>query len=156
MSTYANRGMILEEIIELSNKHYLKTGQALIQKVPTPVKVLKCKGSKIEGFWEKKSTVDFVGVANGKSICFDAKETKGKSLPLQNIHEHQLKFMRDWRGQGGEAFLIVYFKDIDKIFKTNIDDIMGFVIMENRKSIPLSYFEEYAKELKIKIPLEFL
>ena len=44
-------------------------------------------------YFEKQSTVDYIGVAQGIPIAFDAKETAGKSLPLQNIHAHQMAFM---------------------------------------------------------------
>ena len=37
---YGGRGMSLENDIELSNTHYLKLGQAVIHKKPTPVQIV--------------------------------------------------------------------------------------------------------------------
>ena len=59
--------------------------------------------------FEKKSSVDYIGVAQGIPICFDAKETRQKSLPLKNIHEHQINFMESFEKQQGISFLIVHF-----------------------------------------------
>lgn len=136
---------MLEQIVELSNRQYEARGQAIIQKVHTPVKVLKTeKNGRITGFWEKKSTVDFVGVYGTRAIAFDTKQTRGKNLPLANIEQHQIDFMLKWRNQGHQAFLLVCFTDLDRYFRLDILDIMEFMETNTRKSIPLSYFEERA------------
>lgn len=148
-NTYANRGMALEQIIELSNKQYESKGQAIIQKVPTPVKVLKTqRNGRIIGFWENKSTVDFIGVCKNTAVAFDAKQTKGKSLPFKNIARHQLEFMLKWYKQGHEAFILVYFTDLDRCFRLDILNIIEFKKTNTRKSIPLKYFEERGIEVK--------
>lgn len=146
--TYANRGMALEQIIELSNAQYEAKGIALIQKIHTPVKVLKThKNRRVTGFWEKKSTVDFLGVKGSRAIAFDAKQIQGKNLPLANIGQHQIDFMVKWREQGHEAFLIVWFTDLDLFFRLNIIELIHFKKHNERKSIPLDYFENIATEV---------
>lgn len=58
-----NRGRVLEMLINLSNEMYQRGRVALINKRPTPVKVIKSKGSQvINGFYEAKSTVDYDSV----------------------------------------------------------------------------------------------
>ncbi|WP_179863044.1 Holliday junction resolvase RecU [Bacillus thuringiensis] len=42
-----NRGMVFEIIINLANEMYQRGGVALINKRPTPVKVLKSKGVRV-------------------------------------------------------------------------------------------------------------
>ncbi|MBJ8031883.1 Holliday junction resolvase RecU, partial [Bacillus cereus group sp. N21] len=42
-----NRGMHFEKLINLSNEMYQREGVALINKRPTPVKVLKSRGSQV-------------------------------------------------------------------------------------------------------------
>ncbi|EEM92647.1 Recombination protein U (Penicillin-binding protein-related factor A) [Bacillus thuringiensis IBL 200] len=42
-----NRGMAFEIIINLANEMYQRGGVALINKRPTPVKVLKSKGVRV-------------------------------------------------------------------------------------------------------------
>ncbi|PEB83666.1 recombinase RecU [Bacillus cereus] len=52
-----NRGMAFEMHINLANKMYQRGGVALINKRPTPVKVLKSKGGRVlNGFYEAKTT----------------------------------------------------------------------------------------------------
>lgn len=66
-----NRGMHFEKLINLSNEMYQREGVALINKRPTPVKVLKSKnGRVINGFYESKSTVDYDGVYKGRAVTF--------------------------------------------------------------------------------------
>ncbi len=36
-----------------------------------------------KGFFEERSTVDYIGLVQGYPICFDAKETKLKTLPVK-------------------------------------------------------------------------
>ncbi len=50
-----NRGMAFEMLIKLANEMYQRGGVALINKRPTPVKVLKSKGGRVlNGFYEAK------------------------------------------------------------------------------------------------------
>ena len=46
-------------------------------------------------YFDKKSTVDYIGVVQGIPVCFDAKECRTDSFPLQNIHGHQEMCIRD-------------------------------------------------------------
>ena len=58
----ANRGMSLEEDINLSNEYYRDMGIALITKRPTPINIVKVdysKGARItDAYFEKQSTTD--------------------------------------------------------------------------------------------------
>lgn len=146
------RGSGLEETVNFTNEQYRKKGLAVIQKVPTPitpVKIDKENKTITLAYFEKQSTVDYIGVAQGVAVCFDAKETKSKSLPFHNIHEHQTEFMREFEKQGGEAFFLVYFKDYDEYY------YLPFLLFwalrekcrtEGRSSIPKDDFD---KNLKI-------
>ena len=60
-------------------------------------------------YFDQRSTVDYMGVVQGIPVCFDAKECAVDSFPLQNIHEHQIRFMSDYEHQGGIAFFLLYF-----------------------------------------------
>jgi len=91
----ANRGMSLEEDINLSNEYYRDNQIALIHKRPTPINIVKVdysKGARItDAYFEKQSTTDYNGVYKGKYIDFEAKNTKSNSaFPLSNISEHQI------------------------------------------------------------------
>ena len=85
-----NRGMGLENDINLSNEYYKNKGLCLINKRPTPINVVKVDYSKgariIDAYFEKKSTTDYNGVYKGRYIDLEAKSTHSKtSLPNSNI-----------------------------------------------------------------------
>lgn len=62
-----------------------------------------------KAFFEKDSTVDYIGVVQGIPVCFDAKECKDDRFPLKNIHIHQVEFMRDFEKQDGISFILINF-----------------------------------------------
>lgn len=113
------RGSFLEECINTSNQIYLEDGLAVVQKIPTPIKPIelnKEKGVISLAYFDKKSTVDYLGNVQGIPICFDAKETKLNYFPLENIHDHQIDFMSAFNKQNGIAFLILRFDKYDQTF----------------------------------------
>lgn len=115
MATWNSRGLrgsTLEEIINHTNELYRQKGLALVQKIPTPitpVKIDRENGNISLAYFEKDSTVDYIGVVQGVPICFDAKECATDTFNMRNIHEHQIEFMRDFEKQQGISFLIIMF-----------------------------------------------
>lgn len=106
------RGSSLEELINLTNEKYREKKLALVQKIPTPITPINIDKDTRHitlAYFEKKSTVDYIGVVQGIPVCFDAKECKSDRFPLHNIHEHQIEFMRQYEEQDGVAFIIIYF-----------------------------------------------
>ena len=67
-------------------------------------------------YFDQKSTVDYIGAVQGIPVCFDAKECDSDTFPLQNIHEHQVKFMEDFEKQEGVAFLIIFFSHRNELY----------------------------------------
>ncbi|WP_018130695.1 Holliday junction resolvase RecU [Effusibacillus pohliae] len=115
--TYANRGMAFEQLIEFANAQYLSKGWAIIQKVPTPWKVIRRGKQIVSAFPEKKSTVDFVGVFNGRPIAFDAKSTRERTrFELDLVEPHQVDFLRRWQDNGGVAFLLIEFSVLHEVY----------------------------------------
>lgn len=139
-----HRGDALEEMLYYTNQYYHQQSLCRVDKVSTPVKVVEIDGHGMitKGFFEKKSTVDFIGVIQGVCIAFDAKETNLKSLPLGNIHEHQIEYMRDINNQGGLAFLIVHFKFNDTYYLVPYELLQHFYSSEKRRSIPYTAMQE--------------
>ncbi len=154
-STRGLRGSELEEMINITNDLYRQKKLGIVQKVPTPIKPItidKEKRTITLAYFEQKSTVDYVGVVQGVAICFDAKETAKNFLPIQNIHRHQIEFMKDFKEQGGEAFLVVYFKKYDEYFFIDIltlDIYYERAVAGGKKSIPYDVFDK-----KYLIPIE--
>lgn len=114
MATWKSRGLrgsALEEMINYTNEAYKLKELALIQKIPTPITPIQIdkKNRHITlAYFDKKSTVDYIGVVQGVPVCFDAKECASEIFPLSNIHIHQMEFMREFERQRGIAFLILF------------------------------------------------
>jgi len=151
---YGNRGMTLEEDINLTNEYYKEKKIALIYKKPIPIKVLKINETKTriqDAFYEKKSTLDYNGIYKEKYIEFDAKETNNKtSFPLNNIHSHQIEHIKNIIEYKGIAFLIIRFNLLNKTYILMGEKLIEFINKEKRKSIPINYFEENCQEIKLK------
>lgn len=156
-----NRGMNLENDINISNQYYVDTNQAFIYKKPTPIKIVKVdyptKSNRTgnikikEAYFESPSTTDYNGLFQGKYIDFEAKETNNKSyFPLENIHDHQIKHLRNIYNNGGICFLIVRFIEYNKTYLLFAKDFFYFLDNNERKSIPIEYFNEKGYEIKEK------
>lgn len=152
-STYANRGMFLEHIINDSNTYYLQKDIAVIYKKPTPIKVLNvCFRSKQttiidKAVFSETSTLDYNGIYKGKYIEFDAKECKNKtSFALSNIKEHQLTHIKNIIRHKGIAFLIIFMNN--KFFLLDGNDLIDFVNNNDRKSIPYDFIEKNGHIIK--------
>lgn len=145
--------MTLESELNDSNKYYLENNIAVVYKKPTPVKVLKRVNEKIvDAYFEKPSTTDYNGLYKGKYIDFEAKETKNRSsFPLNNIHPHQIKHIENIIKNEGISFIIVRFTTIGKTFLLFGKDLLNFIKNNNRKSIPLDYFNEKGYIIKDKL-----
>lgn len=128
-NTRGLRGSTLEELINRTNELYLEKGLALIQKVPTPITPIKIDKESRHitlAYFDQKSTVDYIGVIQGIPVCFDAKESAVDTFALQNIHPHQVEFMRQFEKQGGIAFLILFFSTRNELFYLPFCDMMRF------------------------------
>ena len=153
LSSHANRGMDLENDINNTNSYYLDNDIAIVYKKPTPIKVSKVNYNKnhtiiTEEFYEMPSTTDYNGIYKGKYIDFDAKEVKNSSsFALSNLHAHQLKHLKRVKEHGGISFLIVRFYKNNITYLIEIDEIIDYINSENRKSIPIDYFESKAHRI---------
>ena len=123
------RGSSLEEIVNLTNEKYRNNGLALIQKVPTPITPInidKENGRITLAYFEQKSTVDYIGAVQGIPVCFDAKECATETFPVQNIHEHQIQFMKEFEKQQGIAFLLIYFSKKDIYYYLTFEELLKY------------------------------
>lgn len=123
------RGSALEELINMTNEKYRSSGLAVIQKIPTPITPIELdkKSRHITlAYFEKKSTVDYIGVVQGIPVCFDAKECAKDSFPLANIHEHQYAFMEEFERQKGIAFLLIYYTAKEKYYYLRFQKLKEF------------------------------
>lgn len=156
------RGSAFENLINMTNEKYRSSKLALVQKIPTPITPVSIndKGQITLAYFESKSTVDYIGVVQEIPICFDAKECAKDVFPLQNIHEHQVKFMEDFEEQGGIAFLLIYFSHTEEYYYFPFREIKKFwerAVNGGRKSIKKEEFAEgYYLSLKSSIQVPYL
>ena len=132
MATWNSRGLrgsTLEDMINKTNEKYRENGLALIQKIPTPITPIKMEPENRHitlAYFEQKSTVDYIGAVQGIPICFDAKECNVRTFPLQNVHEHQVAFMREFEQQGGIAFLLISYTALNEMYYLPFRDLERF------------------------------
>lgn len=122
----ALRGSYLEEVINRSNEYYKRAGLALIQKIPTPITPVEYDNRNHQitlAYFEKKSTVDYIGAVQGLPVCFDAKECAKERFRIDNIHEHQYEFMKEFEKQEGLSFLILYFSNMEKYYYMRFQEL---------------------------------
>ena len=161
---YGKRGMALENMIEYTNNIYKLKGVALVDKVPTPWNVHydKRSGRVVRAFPQKKGTVDFVGISNGRSIAFDAKSTKERTrFPLSNVEQHQVEYLLNHQKQGGISFLIIFFEKHNEAYFMPINKFLVWwegQFTGGRKSIPYDWFKSNVDLIQSKngVPLDYL
>lgn len=152
---YSNRGMNLEELINLSNEYYLQEDIAVIHKKPTPITIVDASfddhGRVItKAYFKEPSTLDYNGIYKGKYIDFDAKVTKSTtSFPLSNLHDHQYEHIKSVIRHGGISFLIININSENYLLDGN--DIIEFIENNTKKSIPYEYIKEKGIEIESKI-----
>ena len=123
------RGSALEEIINFTNESYRKKGLALFQKIPTPITPVEVDNKRRTitlAYFDQNSTVDYIGAVQGIPVCFDAKESAVSTFPLQNIHPHQIRFMREFEEQGGVAFIILFYTALNEMYYIPLADLNRF------------------------------
>jgi len=160
--SYKNRGMDLEEELNLSNEYYIEIDKALIYKKPTPIGIAEVsynlRGKTIEkAYFKEQSTLDYNGLYRGKYIEYEAKVTKNKtSFPLQNIHNHQIKHIRNVLRHNGIVFLIIKINELAYLLKG--EDFINYIDTNTRKSIDYEFIKEVGYLIKYGLnpPLDYL
>lgn len=132
MATWNSRGLrgsVLEELINYANQKYKDKELALIQKIPTPITPVRFDKESRHitlAYFEKKSTVDYIGAVQGIPVCFDAKECASDTFSLQNLHPHQVEFMKNFEKQNGISFLLIYYTHRQKCYYLRFSEMMKY------------------------------
>jgi len=135
------RGMGFEELVNYANAQYKEKHIALVDKLPTPVKVLQSKGVQVlKGFFEAKSTVDYYGMYRGRPLVFEAKSTELETrYKLDTLREHQVEYLREASSYGAIAFVLVEFSKLHEVYYVPVKLILSAWDMSKdggAKSIP--------------------
>lgn len=162
---YANRGVDFENLIEFSNRQYEARGLAIVNKRPTPVKIMqKLNGGWIKGFLDKQSTVDFDGtIRGGRSIVFEAKQIKKENrFDLKNIEPHQVDYLAKCHALGAISFLLIEFAGLKTVYLLPYETLKYYWERRQKgargtQSIPLSDLEVNAWVVRSgKVPVDYL
>lgn len=100
-----------------------------MQKIPTPITPVRMDKDHRQitlAYFDKASTVDYIGAVQGIPVCFDAKECNVDTFPLQNVHEHQMDFMEKFERQGGIAFFLIYYTARNELYYMQYTQIRKF------------------------------
>ncbi len=165
MATWDSRGLRgsqLETVINQANEKYRELRLGLVQKIPTPIKPVEIDDNRhiTLAYFEKKSTVDYIGVVQSFPICFDAKECASSSFALSNVHEHQFNFMADFEAQGGISFLLIHFTSEDKYYYMTFFELKHYyegAQKGEKKSVSIDELRpEFFVTEKLGVPLHYL
>ena len=157
MATWGSRGLrgsAFEEMINFTNEDYRQKKLALIQKVPTPITPVQIDPEKRHitlAYFDRQSTVDYIGAVQGIPVCFDAKECRTDTFPLANVHEHQVQFMQDMEDQDGISFLLIYYTEKQECYYLPFRDLRMFwdrMLKGGRKSFT---FDEIDRNYRVEI-----
>ena len=157
---YGNRGMTLEEDINVTNQYYLDNDKAVIHKKPTPIQVVNVHYPQrsaaviTEAYYKQASTTDYNGLYRGRYIDFEVKETKNKTrFPLANIHDHQIQHMERIVNQGGICFMIIRFSTFNETFLIEAEKLLPYwfdQLKGGKKSIPYEKLKEESNFIPLK------
>lgn len=165
MATWDSRGLRgsqFETVINQANEKYRELRLGLVQKIPTPIKPVEIDDNRhiTLAYFEKKSTVDYIGVVQSFPICFDAKECASTSFALSNVHEHQFNFMADFEAQGGISFLLIHFTSVDKYYYMTFFELKHYyegAQKGEKKSVSIDELRpEFFITEKLGVPLHYL
>ena len=145
-----NRGKDLEALVIQSNHVYRMRQEAVIHQAHAEVKTIRGrKGNIVNAFHKGKAGLDFYGIADGKYITFDTKQTANKtSFPLGNIEHHQYTTVIETDKAGGIAFLLVRFSYWGETYYLSAEQLRYWWTQKERKSIPYQWFQDNCKVVR--------
>jgi recombination protein U len=151
---YGQRGMSFEKLLDYVHMEYELQNLAVIEKIPTPVTVLKMeRGRIVDGVYSKKGLVDYTGSYEKRPIWFDAKSTELETrFPLSFVHEHQVERLIKHQRCGALCFLLFSFEKLGKVFLMPLKNFLYYWNRQHEgkrgyKSIPYDEFPKYAVEV---------
>ncbi|WP_120161599.1 Holliday junction resolvase RecU [Mycoplasmopsis bovirhinis] len=151
-----NRGMFLEKIINQTINYYWENNYAFINKknLDISLKKIASKDKKIivdQGIISKKSTVDYIGMYQGRFVCFEAKSCNEDRFDLNNLKPHQLNYLKLIKLHGGLAFVILFFSNHNLFLKVDIEYLCE-LLEKKQKSIKMQEIKRNSKILNLEFP----
>jgi len=143
-----NKGMFLEEILNLTNQKYLEEKRCFVTKVPTSLKVIK-KQNQTKIAYQENFNCDYIGCYQGQYFEFEAKETDLETFSFHNLRKNQIAKLDLIVQNQGIGFVIIYFNYYNRYFLVNWSTFQQ-ANFKNKKTIPLEWFIDNSFELFIQ------
>lgn len=101
--------------------------------------------------FQSKNACDCMIFYNSKTLfLIELKNHKGKSLPIGCIRDNQVKEMTEYSIKNGVIpLLIVNFSDVERCFAITFNQYNKFMEENDRKSVPLEFFEDNGFEIEV-------
>jgi recombination protein U len=101
--------------------------------------------------FQKSNECDFIIFNGEKLLMLEAKAHKGKSIPLNCIRESQVKGLIERSIYSNVICgLLILFSDVEQAYFLNIHEFEKYLRTSVKKSIPISYLEEYGVKIDIR------
>ena len=160
MGTWNSRGLrgsTLEDMVNRTNEWYLEKNLALMQKIPTPITPVRMDKEHRQitlAYFDQRSTIDYIGAVQGIPVCFDAKECVAETFPLQNIHEHQVEFMKNFEKQQGVAFVLIYYSSRNILYYMRFEELDERFFMKFFHGCYVPYLDALNLDLELRDELD--
>ena len=160
MGTWNSRGLrgsTLEDMVNRTNEWYLEKNLALMQKIPTPITPVRMDKEHRQitlAYFDQRSTIDYIGAVQGIPVCFDAKECVAETFPLQNIHEHQVEFMKNFEKQQGIAFVLIYYSSRNILYYMRFEELDERFFMKFFHGCYVPYLDALNLDLELRDELD--
>ena len=160
MGTWNSRGLrgsTLEDMVNRTNEWYLEKNLALMQKIPTPITPVRMDKEHRQitlAYFDQRSTIDYIGAVQGIPVCFDAKECVAETFPLQNIHEHQVEFMKNFEKQQGVAFVLIYYSSKNILYYMRFEELDERFFMKFFHGCYVPYLDALNLDLELRDELD--
>ena len=160
MGTWNSRGLrgsTLEDMVNRTNEWYLEKNLALMQKIPTPITPVRMDKEHRQitlAYFDQRSTIDYIGAVQGIPVCFDAKECVAETFPLQNIHEHQVEFMKNFEKQQGVAFVLNYYSSRNILYYMRFEELDERFFMKFFHGCYVPYLDALNLDLELRDELD--
>lgn len=95
-----------------------------------------------DGTYIEGEKFDYIFILPGQVIVFDAKESKGKTWPFAKKDMEQADNLKKCKNAGCDAFFLVYFSELKKLIKFDIDKFIE-ALSYNKKHLKPEQGEEW-------------
>lgn len=105
------KGRAFEDLLDASFAYCRKTGAALIEKTPEPMKVIRSMGQgRFLACYTKSAQPDYKGtVKGGRAVMFEAKYTEHDRITQDAVNEQQSDYLTQAAALGARCYVVVGF-----------------------------------------------